>query len=100
MNSKKHLQWYMDQYNAFLDPYMFIYPTVMPTNTYTQDEQDLLDLSQSDVKAYYGEMRAKFVTGEADIETEWDSYVDTMYGLGLQDWIDAMQSYYDRALKD
>ena len=78
---------------------MFIYPTVMPTNTYTRDEQDLLDMSKSDVNSYYGEMRAKFVTGEADIETEWDTYVDNMYGLGLQDWIDAMQSYYDRALK-
>ena len=99
MNSKKHLTWYMDQYNAFLDPYMFIYPTVMPTNTYTVEEQDLLDLSKSDVDTYYKEMRAKFITGEADIATEWDSYVDNMYGLGLQDWIDAMQSYYDRALK-
>ena len=41
-------------------------------------------------------MRAKFIVGEADIETEWDSYVDTMYALGLQDWIDADQSIYDR----
>ena len=46
---------------------------------YTEEEYDLIDMSRSDVNAYFKEMRAKFVTGEADLETEWDSYVDTMY---------------------
>jgi len=85
--------WYIEQYNDFLDE--FITASVIPTSNYTQEEQELIDLAQSDVKAYFGEMRAKFVTGEVSFD-EWDNYVDNMYGLGLQDWVDAMQMYYDR----
>jgi len=99
MNSKHQYPWYIEQYNAFLDPYMFITSSVIANNTWTQEEQDLLDLAKSDCNSYYTEMRAKFITGEVDIETEWDNYVDTMYGLGLEDWIAAWQMYYDRALK-
>lgn len=98
MNARKNKPWYMEQYNALLDPYVFIAPSVPPTNTYTVEEQELIDMVAAECRDYFNEMRAKFVTGEADIETEWDSYVATMYNLGLQDWIDAMQSYYDRAV--
>ena len=96
MNSRKNIDWYMDQYNAILAMDCFIHPSVPQVEAYTEEEYDLIDLSRSDVNAYFKEMRAKFVTGEADIETEWDGYVDTMYALGLQDWIDAEQLIYDR----
>ena len=88
-----NMKWYVEQYDDFLDE--FIEPTVTPTSLYTQDEQDLIDMVQSDVNTYYKEMRAKFITGEVSFD-QWDEYVDTMYGLGLQDWIDAIQMYYDR----
>jgi putative aldouronate transport system substrate-binding protein len=98
MNGLKHISWYMEQYHALLEPTVFIAPSVPPTNTYTVEEQDKIDMVAAECKDYFNEMRAKFITGEADIETEWDDYVATMYNLGLQDWIDAMQSYYDRAV--
>ncbi|MCQ2437124.1 MAG: extracellular solute-binding protein [Clostridia bacterium] len=96
MNSRKNIPWYMNEYNAILDMDCFIHPSVPQTQTYTDEEYELIDLSRSDVLAYFKEMRAKFITGEADIATEWDSYVSTMYSLGLQDWIDAEQSISDR----
>ena len=96
MNSRKNIDWYMDQYNAILDLDCFIHPSVPQMAVYTEEEYELIDMARSDVEAYFKEMRAKFIAGEADIETEWDSYVDTMYALGLQDWIDAEQSIYDR----
>ena len=96
MNSRKNIDWYMDQYNAILDMDCFIHPSVPQMAAYTEEEYELIDMARSDVEAYFKEMRAKFIVGEADIETEWDSYVDTMYALGLQDWIDAEQSIYDR----
>ena len=41
-------------------------------------------------------MRAKFITGEADLATGWDEYVETMYNLNLGEWIEAEQMIYER----
>lgn len=97
MNSRRNVQWYMDQYNALLDPYCFIAPSV-PTNvpSFAPEEQDLFDMVRSDCDDYYREMRAKFITGEADIEAEWDAYVETLQALGLDDYTAAWQMVYDR----
>ena len=101
MNSRKAMTWYIDEYNALLDPYCFIAPSV-PTNVpaFTTEEQDLFDLVKSDCDDYFKEMRAKFITGEADIETEWDAYVEMMNALGLEDYTAAWQMVYDRVTAD
>lgn len=97
MNSRKAMTWYIDEYNALLDSNCFIAPSV-PTNVpaFTTEEQDLFDLVKSDCDDYFREMRAKFITGEADIETEWDAYVEMMNALGLEDYTAAWQMVYDR----
>ena len=96
MNGK--MDWYLEQYNAMLEPvYMYKAGTIPVCTAYTEDEQMLIDMVQSDVNSYRNEMIAKFFTGEVSLD-EWDAYVEMQYDLGLQDWIDAMQSYYDRAL--
>ena len=55
---------------------------------------------KSDCDDYFKEMRAKFITGEADIETEWDAYVEMMNALGLEDYTAAWQMVYDRVTAD
>ena len=33
------------------------------------------------------------------MDKEWDSFVDTLYSMGLQDMIDLKQDAYDRAVE-
>ncbi len=63
---------------------------------YTADE--LLERTgpMADVQAYIEEMEVKFVTGVADIDTEWDAYVQGVYDRGLEDIIEITQAAYDR----
>ena len=96
MNSKRNIQWYMDQYNAILENSDWVAPGVPIIGAYTEEEQELIDNSKEDCNAYFKEMRAKFITGEADIATGWDEYVSTMEALGLGDWIEAEQMIYER----
>ena len=96
MNSKRQYQWYMDQYNNLLEKSDWVAPGVPIIGAYTEEEQELIDNSKQDCNAYFKEMRAKFITGEEDIATGWDTYVETIYALGLGDWIEAEQMIYER----
>jgi len=96
MNSKLNVPWYVEQYDKILHNNDWIAPGVPIIGAYTDEEQELIDMSKTDCNSYFKEARANFITGEWDIDTQWDEYVNTMYGLGLQSWIDAEQMIYDR----
>mgnify|MGYP004555231993 CR=1 FL=1 len=85
--------WYSNtKMNTGRSDYMQIpYPEV----TFTQDEQDTL-MVYVDIANYVNSMEAKFIRGEVSIEDGWDSYVDTIENMGLQDIIDVKQAAYDR----
>ncbi len=98
MNSKKQYDWYMNQYAVLTDEKndYFIAPTVPHVAAYTEEEQNLIDMVKTDCVSYFKEMRAKFVTGEANLDSDWDSYVSTMKSMGLDDFTAVYQSVYDR----
>lgn len=62
----------------------------------TQDEQDIYNDCWTDINTYVTEMNAAFITGQADIEAEWDNYINKLYEMGLQDVIDVYQAALDR----
>ena len=64
--------------------------------TLTQEEQDIHNDCWTDILNKVTEMNAAFITGQADIEAEWDSYISTLYDMGLQDSIDVYQAALDR----
>ena len=41
-------------------------------------------------------MRAKFITGVENIDTQWDAYARTINNMGIADVIRAYQAAYDR----
>ena len=63
--------------------------------TLSQDDRDTYNDIYTDVNAYITEMSAKFITGEADIDAEWETFVDTLYDMGLQEAIDIYQNALD-----
>lgn len=63
---------------------------------FTDDEQYVLDNKFGEIKSYYEEMYSKFVTGVADIETEWDEYCSTIETMGIQEVVDIYQDAFDR----
>ena len=65
---------------------------------YTTDESTIYSTKIADVETYANQYIISAITGEEDLEATWDSYVDTVWSLGLQDCLDAQQSAYDRYL--
>lgn len=62
----------------------------------TEDEYDSYVDAWSDITAYVAQMNASFITGEIDIETGWEEYLNTLDTMGLQDVLDVYQAALDR----
>lgn len=64
--------------------------------TLTLDEQDIYNDCWNDISNYVAEMNAAFITGQKDIEKDWDNYIETLESMDLQDIIDIYQAALDR----
>ena len=65
---------------------------------YTEEESEALGNINTDVLIYVKESRAKFAIGDMDPynDADWQKYVDTLYDMGLQTWLDIAQGAWDR----
>lgn len=65
----------------------------------TTEESGEYSSIESDLSTYAESTVLEFIVGTRDIDAEFDSYVETLYDMGLQDLIDLKQAAYDRAMK-
>lgn len=63
---------------------------------YNEQEQEVMDSLYSTILSYVGESFARFVTGDLNIDRDWDAYVAEFGKMGLGDVIRATQTAYDR----
>ena len=70
---------------------------MMPAGvTLTTAEGEKYSATYGDIETTMQEYILKFITGEKNVETEWDSYVQTLEGMNLQTCIDIYQAALDR----
>lgn len=63
----------------------------------TEESQHKADL-QNDIETYQTEMRLKFITGQLDIDAEWDNYCTALDGMGIHTMEEITQAAVDRYL--
>ena len=61
----------------------------------TEESQHKADL-QNDIETYQTEMRLKFITGQLDIDAEWDNYCTALEGMGIHTMEEITQAAVDR----
>ncbi|MGN7297849.1 extracellular solute-binding protein [Ferdinandcohnia sp. SAFN-114] len=67
-----------------------------PQVYFTEEEQAKLNTIKPDLDSYLEQMEAKFVSGQASIEGEWDNFVKTLNKLGAEEMAKINQAAYDR----
>ena len=65
----------------------------------TIDEDSVYTRNQVEIDTYSDEMIYKFITGGLDVDEQWDTFVSTMYDMGLADNVSIQQAAYERWLK-
>ena len=66
--------------------------------SFTTEESQLKADLQTDIETYQKEMRLKFITGQADIDAEWDEYCATLERMGIHDLEAITQAAVERYL--
>ena len=68
---------------------------VWGTFNYSDEQYRRLSVLENDVETYITDMRAKFITGDANFEEDWDNYVQTLNRMGLEELMTIYQSGLD-----
>lgn len=62
----------------------------------TSEEEEEFSRVMSEVETYAEEMILRFITGQASLEAEWDTYVATLESLNVSRLTELKQQAYDR----
>jgi len=77
------------------EPYRVDAKMVLPTLFFTTDQtEEIADLSKT-LYDYVSEMEARFITGNADIDGQWDKYLSTLESMNLKRYLEVYQEAYD-----
>ncbi|WP_010270362.1 extracellular solute-binding protein [Paenibacillus senegalensis] len=69
---------------------------VWPSFTPTEEESKQTNAILTDINKYITEMRVKFITGEADLDRDWDNYVNTLDRMGAEKYLEIRRAQYER----
>ena len=67
-----------------------------PTVYFSNDDQKRIAAIHADLKEYVNQSQARFITGDMDIDSEWDTYITTMENMGMKELVDIYQKRYDK----
>lgn len=82
--------------NSLYDQYKPFLAEKLPILSFTKEELEAISVMNTDLSNFVDEMKAKWVTGQADIDKEWDGYVDRLYKMGLEEYIKIYKDAYER----
>lgn len=72
----------------------------LPKLTVDKDHANDYRIIMNEVQTYIQEMYIKFITGQANLDSDWDTYVNTIKGMGIENatqWVqDAYTAFMNR----
>ncbi len=66
------------------------------TLMFTVEEAELVNQIQSDIRDYCNRRGVEWVSGQGDIDADWDSYIAELKAMRVDEYINAVQAAYDR----
>ena len=71
--------------------------SVMPDLYMSEEASEEMALLKTTIMDYHSESLVRFVTGDLDIERNWDGYIEQLYSLGLDRYLELLQKAYDES---
>ena len=81
------------------EPYRPPAEMILPDLFFDEAQSSELVSLKVAIENYYKEMTARFITGDADIEKDWDSYVREFDRMNLARYLEIYQAAYDEQIK-
>ena len=70
-----------------------------PLMVMSAEESAVVNEYKTAINAYVDEMISGFLAGTYDLDKDWDSYLSEFDALGLEDYLNVLQSAYDKVYK-
>ena len=67
-----------------------------PNAYMTLDEKDDIATTETDLQDYSKNQLAKWISGESDVNADWDGYLEELENIGLSHYLEVKQGIYDR----
>lgn len=67
-----------------------------PRTYMTIEEKDEIATIETDLQSYSKNQLAKWISGESDVNADWDSYLQELENIGLSHYLSVKQTIYDR----
>ncbi len=93
ISGTKQLKADLDQRGGYVDAAK--YP-VLPTLSFTDEETEQLTILRTDLMDYIKSFEASCITGQKDVEAEWDNHLTQLEKLGLSQLRDIYRAALDR----
>ncbi|MFS0723060.1 ABC transporter substrate-binding protein [Paenibacillus sp. 1P07SE] len=84
-----------DETKEKYEPYRVDASMVMPPLFFTTEQTEEIADLQKTIYDYVSEMNARFITGNTDIDAEWDNYLATLANMNLDRYLQVYQEAYD-----
>lgn len=68
---------------------------LVPPLLFTEEQSSELADLEVTIQDYVRQMNARFITGDADLDNEWDAFIQTLDDMGLSRFIEIHQEAYD-----
>lgn len=68
----------------------------LPIVHYNEEEAGTIQEALTNIPSFVNQAMAEFITGTRNIDTGWDSYLEELDSMGLQEWLDNAQTAYER----
>jgi putative aldouronate transport system substrate-binding protein len=88
-----YLDSYMPYVQKFTSNEWSIFPDIVFT---TSDEASELSILQTEIVTYTKNQLARWISGDGNINTEWDAYLRELNVIGLPRYLELKQAIYDR----
>ena len=70
----------------------------LPSMQFTDEESQFVNDYGVSAQNYVESCLAEWLLGKSDIDADWDSYLAQLETLKVQEYIDTMQTAYDRTI--
>lgn len=68
----------------------------LPPVVFTEEEASEITTIETEVKKYCDEQRTLFITGQRDLDTDWEDYINNLNNLGIDQLVEAYNTAYAR----
>lgn len=77
------------------DPYSYDLASIVPNMPYTEEQSKKISEYAVSVGAYANSATIRFITGDLNIDTDWEAYLNEMDKMDVEGYIAIMQEAYD-----